>query len=317
MALGGLALSKPNFPSRKSSASEGKRLQAALLYHGRAISMFSRQMATNVFDPRSVLILTILFAIFELLHENTSAAGAVIARGFRLLTSHFAKAERSPVSTKIHTYPSSGLENMGDLKHIWLRLPCMDCLLPFVPPDVKSDMVQGTNWMPSLPSWDSSIDTIYRSWREAYVQHLQVKTHAHGCKPEATQLDLRSTELIKTYHSWSDVLKRRIETEKDPVILRSLRLMRVEQFNLLIFGNDSHRTLSSDAFKDLVLYCDNLLAETKRHPLKTRMSTYSRVSPLLFGIIQRCVYLDVQKLAIATVEKYYPAGVNSRIMLSK
>jgi hypothetical protein len=324
MAIGGLALSKPNFLSgNDSELIVGKYQQAALQLHGRALNTFSHRMATNVLEPRSTLLFTVLLAIFELMQGNPSTAGTVIARGFCLLGSHLSEAERKQIPATIHAYPSSGLENIGDLMHIWLRLPCMTCLLPFVPPGVRSDMIKATKSISSIPRWDCDIDEISQCWREVGVRHLQSRTYTqqsaqYGYDRDAEQSDSRSAELINMCLSWSDVLERRITTEKEPRILWSLRLMRVEQLNLLVFGDGSHRRLFSDAFKDLVLYCDNLLTESRYGAaLKNRMTTYSGVLPLLSSIIQRCKYPDVRKLAVTTVENCYPAGVDYRTMVLK
>jgi hypothetical protein len=139
-----VSISSDPIKGGRVAASDATLFRAALGFH----SQYSiRPLRTFIRDP--------------------SAAGTIITRGYRFLGSHFAKMERSPVSATIYAFPSPGLENIRDFKHIWLRLPCMDCLLPIIPPDIRVDIIQGTKSISSLPSWDSGINNIYRSWRKS------------------------------------------------------------------------------------------------------------------------------------------------------
>ncbi|KAH8655762.1 hypothetical protein BX600DRAFT_526117 [Xylariales sp. PMI_506] len=314
MALGGLALSKPGFPITSCSTRIiREHQQAAIGYHGKALNAFNRRMAEGIYEPRSIFFATILFALFELMHDNTSAAVAVVERGFHLLSVQGPAVPdlRDPGAIDIDS--SSDLERTQAIRHLWLRLPCMGCLLPLTSLKTRVEMSKSTMPLAYLPRAESTIPQIHQSWREMRTRYFQTclrpwwPARSVGDQylyPKSSWM----REVKADCQSWGIFLERQIAMERDPELLWSLRLIQIEQLYNLTFIDNSYQEVSEVGFRDMV-HLALTLYQSKCSTLQTRMTTYGAVGPLLSSIIQLCPYPDVRQMVqTAVVEQFTAEG---------
>jgi hypothetical protein len=313
LALGGLSLAQPHFlPIRNPSLILGEHHLAALHHHGHALNMFKRRLAQGTVHPRSILIATALFMTFELLLGNNAAAAALFERGYELLNQ--SDLDEGSVWEKDQRIPSPELGCLADVRHMLLRLSGVQNILPFLHPTTRLDMAHGTISASSLsssktPSNCLSIEDLERQWREMSLRFMWTRSQIQLATQEDDFKKLRQLEgdvlrLVDENRCWGEALKTRLEKERDDNVPHNLRLMGIQQVAFDLFATHSHDETRSTVFRDLITRCDNILKDSRRVPLRTRLSMDSAALPVLLCVISLCKDLEVRQYAFETARKY-------------
>jgi Fungal Zn(2)-Cys(6) binuclear cluster domain len=183
---GGPCFRDPDLPNQEGSV----HYCAAIKYYNKAIAAFRRYMASSKSEDanRTILIITVLFVIFEILHGNNRAADALTATGILLLKDKILHSVS--VSGASRSSLAGLIDDQGVVEaELFLTRSATICskasyLAPYAHADGRKALLMipssGLN-IPRPPSADANIKTFALQYLNAValilIWHTRVRAH--------------------------------------------------------------------------------------------------------------------------------------------
>ncbi|KAI0115025.1 hypothetical protein F4814DRAFT_417975 [Daldinia grandis] len=301
----------------------------ALQLYTTAISKFRRRMMleSSSITPRTILIVSILFIIFEAMQGNTETIDRLMHSAILALESSMSGS----MTFGSRLPPTLDDEGVREADYFLARLSGFNSLLsPFYPAILRNKAYQRT-WLckDAIPSSDQSIQQIEHNFERHTTYMLfwcfrTVQTKLPNDPTDFIKFQEEQTLAIDQSKIWCEFLESKVDQEKDPVQCWSWKIMLVEAKMFNIYAHYRHDPEECEAMwdsqlpicREIIALAESVLQEGS--PLTGTLPPLfeDKLQPMLRSLTCKCRNYDVRSRALALCQKLSGPWFENKAMVA-
>ncbi|KAI0850923.1 hypothetical protein F5Y00DRAFT_231174 [Daldinia vernicosa] len=288
----------------------------ALQFYTTAISKFRRRILLegSSITPRTILIISILFIVFEAMQGNTETIDRLMHSAILALESSLSGS----MTFGSRLPPTLDDEGVREADYFLARLSGFNSLLsPFYPAILRNKAYQRT-WLcrDAIPSSDQSTQQIEHNFERHTTYMLfwcfrTVQTKLFNNPTDFMKFQEEQTLAIDQSEIWCEFLESKVEQEKDPVRCWSWKIMLVEAKMFNIYAHYRHDPEECEAMwdsqlpicREVIALAESVLQEGS--PLTGTLPPLfeDKLQPMLRSLTCKCRNYNIRSRALALCQK--------------
>ncbi|KAH8648482.1 hypothetical protein BX600DRAFT_475330 [Xylariales sp. PMI_506] len=294
-----------NTPSFKTSAHKQPLPRSyyydALSYYTKSLSRFRKRIATSDATPRTLVISTILYSVFELLQGNTGSVDQLAAYSIRMLKDVILRASTSSQRNSLVAAPLDD-DGVLDAEYLLVRMACFNSgYSPLYPKSRDALLSCHFSFLDALAPIDigQSTEVFLVEWRRCltrivfwYIHNASILAQALSVQAMA-QLAQEQSVLLSRIEDWEVAIRCRLDATNDHpqrLLLRQMLIMAKGTFYAILACLDATGSIwavHADAISNILKLCESLFEEIDLE-LHDKDVIFEGILPVVAHIASEC-----------------------------